>query len=304
MISHALHASRPDVRMGRIKLLETDLRKFEKSPSYYPNWLEHTKLRLAYENQMLEAVGGRAALVEMEVGGWIGSHQIHKVNKSNASGNVVSVEIQYMSDSNQYGREWSDGKGPRLLKMLYNVERLKASVYRAPTPEEKAAFLEAVKIAKKERAATAPKGVPLINPTDADAERLQDALNNEAKAAHCESHLRRYGKDYADQFKPSTVCRIKQATYSAASKGSYAQAETRGLCRNMKMEPRATNMWNSQAVENAKLRGPKVCEIRTTGSDGMDYGARRVIVITDKPQKPLPAAVWESAPAQAELVTA
>ena len=300
VIANALYKSTPAVRMGRIKELETELRRFERSPSHYPNWIEHAKLRLAYENQMLEAVGGRASLVEMEAGGWIGSHQIQKVNKSNASGNVVSVEIQYMSDCNQYGRPWSDGKGSRLLKMLYNVERLKASVYRAPTPEEKAAFLEAQKVAKKERAATAPKAPPLINPTVEDAERLQAALNAHALADHCARHLKAYGRDYADQFKPSTVCLAEQAYYSARSKGSYASAETRGVMGNAELE-QAISYCNYKPVS----QGVKFCEVRTTRGDGSDYGARRVIVLTDKPQKPLPKEVWEPIAAPTtELVTA
>jgi len=40
-----------------------------------------------------------------------------------------------------------------------------------------------------------------------------------------------------------------------------------------------------------KQNGPAVCEVRSTS--GENYMARRVIILTDKPQKPLPAAVWE-----------
>lgn len=45
---------------------------------------------------------------------------------------------------------------------------------------------------------------------------------------------------------------------------------------------------------NEKLReqfGREVCQVRATS--GGNYMADRVIVLTDKPQKPLPAAVWE-----------
>ena len=55
--------------------------------------INHLKLRLAYENQMLEAQGGRAAHVEMIAGGWIGSKQVQKVNKSSATGRVTSVTV-------------------------------------------------------------------------------------------------------------------------------------------------------------------------------------------------------------------
>ena len=207
VISHALHKYSPEVRMGRIKTLEAELRKaksdLESCAKHYRNmvkfsaledpeqktrlvlhyvgststwerylhpraatleseywrtnetslyslmtyeldpitgaeacalyfsdhgepkdstqWSRHLELRLAYENQMLEAQGGRAAFVEMEAGGFVGKHQITKVTKSPATGRVVSVEVEHMSETNQYGREWSDGKGPRMLKTLINI---------------------------------------------------------------------------------------------------------------------------------------------------------------------------------------
>jgi hypothetical protein len=186
--------------------------------------------------------------------------------------------------------------------MLYNIERLPSTAYRPPTEEERAAFQATTEAARKGKAAAAKEkrdageNCPLINPTDADAERLQAALNAAKFAEHCESNKRRYGRDYADQFKPSTICRTTQARYSAVSKGSYARAETRGICANAAIEPRFSNMWTQRSADEAKARGPKICEVRTTDSDGSDYGARRVIILTDKPQKPLPAKVWQPLP--------
>ncbi len=388
VISHALYNSTPAVRMGRIKEIEAEIRKAEKSRAEYDNtrnlwlkcqamedpekqailaarlayfthgdyehprtkrvrylydlmkpsneehaadvttaaeacalylakhgplapegeWLTHNRLRLAYEHQMLEAQGSRAAFVEMEAGGFLGSHQIQKVNKSPATGRVVSVEIKYTATADRWGNEFKDG--PREVCQLINVERSKADIYTPPTDEQRAQFAERMKDAKKAKADKAKakrdagENCPLINPTDADAERLQAALNAAKFAEHCESHKRRYGRDYAEEFKPSTVCRITQARYSAVSKGSFAQAETRGLCADAKLEPRASNMWTSNAKAEAEARGPKICEIRTTHSDGSDYGARRVIILTDKPQKPLPAKVWQpyAPPAPAETL--
>ena len=43
-----------------------------------------------------------------------------------------------------------------------------------------------------------------------------------------------------------------------------------------------------------------MCKIRITQGDGSDYGAKRVIVLTDKPQKPLPAAVWQKMESEVE----
>lgn len=285
VISHALYVSRPDVRMGRIKTIEADLRRMTPDSE----WHTHLSLRLAYENQMLEAQGGRAAHVEMIAGGFIGNHQIEKVNKSSVTGRVVSVAVKQRTHGrDRWGNE--DAKAPEFRLAQIDTERLPADAYSAPTEEELAAFIAE----RKAKKAAAPKveTIPLVNPTDDDAERLQALLNERAKAEHCEIHLRRYGNDYASEFKPSTVCRITQAVYSAASKGSYARAETRGLCRNAQIEPRASNMYSSAEVAARKERGQKVCEVRTTSGDGSDYGARRVIVLTDKPQKPFPASVW------------
>ena len=233
VISHALHKSSPEVRMGRIKVIEAEIRREEKSRDEYNskrwNWLQcsammpgdeqdqmaaklaycdihgnykhprtgrisylydflgaddresdpltgaeicalylskhgelgaegpclrHLRQRLAYEHQMLEAQGTRAAMVEMEVGGWIAGHQIHKVTKSPATGRVVSVELQHMSETNQWGYPWSDGKGPRMLKTLVKVERMSADAYRPPTDEERETFkasIDGKKQAAKEK---------------------------------------------------------------------------------------------------------------------------------------------------------
>lgn len=303
VIGNALYKSTPGVRMGRIKTIETELRgllsrwncpREQITQQSALDWIAHLELRLAYENQMLEAQGGRAAHVEMVPGGFIGQRQIQKVNKSHVTGRVVSVLVRdnHASSVNRWGNPWPDGVA-KILSHTIETERLPVNAYRAPTAEELAAF----EIAKKARKAAAPtkEVCPLINPTDADAERLQAELNARALSSHCRRHLKAYGKDYADSFKLSTVCRIVQATYSAASSGSYARAETRGLCKGVEIEPQSSNMWSSSAKSEAERRGPALCKIRITQSNGSDYGAKRVIILTDKPQKPLPASVWEKA---------
>lgn len=387
VISHALYKSRPDVRMGRIKVLEAELRKHEKDrgewcktwrdfkklslmtdpekqnelvrhylghychTSYnfkhprpetvtndhikengsslytlmgmvqsgygssditgaeacamwfaeYPNepkqddcWTEHYKLRLAYENQMLEAQGGRAAHVEMIAGGFIGSHQVQRVNKSPATGRVVSVMVKERTHGkDRWGND--DPKAPEFRLVQIDTERLPADAYRAPTDDELAAFNAEQKQAKaRAKEARAKTAIPLINPTEADAERLQAIWNERAKARHCAAYLKEYGRDYADDFKPATVTKIKQETYSANSKGSYARAETRGLRRDAHLAPRESNMYNEAQAKRDKEQGPAVCNIRITyGGDGQ-FTPRSVIVLTDKPQKPLPAAVWKA----------
>ncbi len=283
VIRHALYVSTPGVRMGRIKVLEAELRRLEnREDARGIEWANHTRLRLAYENQMLEAQGGRAAHVEMIPGGFIGKHQIYKVNRSTATGRVVSVAVKQPT----HGRDiWGNEKAglPEFRLVTVNTERLPADAYTAPTEEELAAFTAERKAEKAARPVT--KSL-LINPTDADAERLQ-AIWNERKRLQLEEHKKKHG--WAPDFVPMVVCRIKQETYSAASKSaSYARAETRGLCRNGEIEPRFSNMWTQHGADEKKRRGPKVCEIRVTWKDS----ANIVIVLTDKPQKPFPAEVW------------
>ena len=269
VISNALHRASPSVRLGRIKELELAIARYAGYPAHYSEILEHLKLRLAYENQMIEAQGGRAACVEMEVGGWLGSHQISKITRSPVTKLVVSVELKYMSDSNQYGRPWSDGKGSRLVSMLYNIERLPAGAYRPPTEEERAEYADKVTAAKKEKAtaakakAAAGENCPLINPTDADADKLQSIWN----AANPPS---RWDSDK----EPKQVQRMTQAQYSANSGGSYARCETVVICEDG-TEHRTRYGYNITRQSVFKVR---------------KYSGR-VIIITDKPQKPLP---WEA----------
>lgn len=301
VISNALHKASASVRLGRIKELELAIARYEGYPAHYGEMLAHLKLRLAYENQMIEAQGGRAACVEMEPGGFIGSHQIHKVTRSPVTGQVVSVELRYMSECNQYGSPWRDGKGARMLSMLYNIERLPANAYRAPTDEERAEFDGALKAKRKANAAAAKakaskgENCPLVNPTDEDAERLQAIWNERAQEAHAD-HLRRNG--YASEFIPAQVKRMTQDRYSYLSSGR-GHMETTAICGNG--EKQALNTYSRQ--DERKKQGPAVCKVRTGYNTGW-HTPRSVIILTDKPQKALPAKVWQpyTPPAPAEAL--
>lgn len=383
VISHALYRSGPGVRMGRIKELEAELRKCEKSWSEYAEkyanwqtvekltdpehqrklahllagddyrsqdytmpdgragslyrllnpldienapaaitpqeaaalwlaahqeptgetrWTIHLKLRIAYESQMLEAQGGRAAHVEMIPGGFFGKHQVQKVNKSTATGRVVSVNVYAPTHASydRKGNAYNDETNPRPLTIhTVNVERMPADSYRPPTDEELAAF-HAAKAAAK---AAAPKRAvpPLINPTEADAERLQGIWNARAQARHAVALANR--KTYGE-FKPAAVVKISQATYSAASKGSYARAETRALHANAELADRDSNMYCQEESDRRKRLGPELCYIRQTSGGSDWHTPQSVIVLHDKPQKPLPPAVWTVPAAQPEFALA
>lgn len=346
VISHAPYKSRPDVRMGRIKTLEAELRKCRASQEEYRklwadfktlaslegerqtqealkycgsrhvwanylhpraaelpegeyyktnetslysllsherypitgaeavalffsnhsesepenDWTEHLTLRLAYESQMLEAQGGRAAAVEMVPGGKLGGMLILKVNKSAVTGRVTSVSVLRpvklqgwtYRGKNIANTEWSEHQ--------IDTERLSPSAYQPPTEEDLAA-LEAVR-EKIKGAAPKKAACPLINPTDEDAERLQAIWN---------AHLR-------EGYKPSTVERITQAQYSANSGGSYAACEAQALTGG-------GFPTSSHYMSNDKQEFPTVAKVRVHG--------RRVLILTDKPQKPFPASVWK-----------
>ena len=336
VISNALHKAAPGVRMGRIKKLETELRKSEKNAAEYAilykrwqgvradqdqehaqksavmlanyfghgygykhprpegrgdyerehgtslydlltskidpitaqeaaalwlegrrshsdlvrhsRWLNHYKLRLAYENQMLASVGGRAAFVEMEPGGWVGNKQIQRVNKSPVTGRVVSVKI--WGNSTGYTKESGYKiEETRPCLMSLNVERLKSEIYRPPTDEEREAFIQA----KKDKKKAAPK-VSFINPTLEDAERLQAQLNTDAATSD-------KGKNYPR--KPGAVYQCTQIKFSKM----YKDYKT------------------TRVLDSVKIR------VRVGSWSSVDS----VVMLTDKPQKAIPATFWKVA---------
>lgn len=179
-------------------------------------WLNHYRLRLAYENQMLEAQGGRAAFVEMEPGGFIGRHQIQKVNKSPATGRVVSVQVWgetrcFWKDTNYKQEE------TRAVLINLNIERLKAEVYRPPTEEERAAFVAAKKEKKKDQA---ENGAKLLNPTLEAARQIQNQMNAEAAEADKNANYPR---------KAGEVEEMTQARFSGMYKDYRTLREYRGI---------------------------------------------------------------------------
>lgn len=250
--------------------------------SYSARWTAHFELRLSYERAMLENEGGSAAAVEMEVGGFIragrrtgsvftdvpgGWMQIHGITKSPATGRVSSVKVM--------GLVGCSNPVPGLVSI--KVGRLGDDAYRAPTDEERAAF-KASQAEQKAELTAKRKANPLpqlVNPTAADAERLQALWNAEA------SDRARRAKAY-DLPEDSQVLRLTQAEYSARSKGSYSHYETAEVSERLRILRRGDHAGRVTAFK-----------IRTGPSGGSSlYRARRVVVITDKPQRAIP---WESA---------
>lgn len=259
VIANALYKSTIRVRLGRIKKLELELNRFKQSPEYYGRWIGHTELRLAYEKQMADAEGGRAAELNIEPGGLYAGRLVVQVNKSSATGNVVSLRAL---------RKVGDTFEP--VARLIDIERDTAGSYQEPTEETLAALAEF----KKARAAASKKanaGKPkLINPTREDAERLQKIWNDDA-AKH--------------KAKPAEVVEMTQAQYSARAAGSY------GPCSTIVISEKGLNQrWRNNGTH-------KIFKVRQMDSPGFN-SPDRVVILTDKPQKPLPWAAMEQAGAE------
>ncbi len=189
---------------------------------------------------------------------------------------------------------------PGLVKV--DVERFGADRYRAPTDEEREQF-KAEQAAQKKAKAAKRKANPapkLINPTDEDAAKLQ-AIWNARATESVRDYNKRQGFDAATD-NPQEVLRVTQAQYSARSKGSYASFQTISVMANGLRD-------DSRSGRTTTRTAPIAFKVRKAYASGSGYtrAADRVIVITDKPQKPLPLD-WanldrkdeETAPAVAE----
>ena len=259
VIGNALHRADARTRRGRILTIEADMRRASEGG----RWHQHLQHRLNYENAMLAAEGGKVAEVEIVPGGFIGNHQILKVNRSPVTKRVVSVNINASWGFVKINgsRAYVDHGG------VLNIERLGEDAYRAPTPEELAEFNDKQKEAKQASKATGKTAPSLINPTMEDAQKLQDIWN----AGQPED-------------RKSKIAVMTQDQYSVRSKGSYAIASTVDLT-----ERGRAYYQNYNGIEFAGHTA--VCKVRKTSAGTGLYAANRVIVISDKPQKPLP---WEA----------
>lgn len=265
VISSALYKSSAKVRRSRILRLEAEQRRCQAGG----RWHAHYDLRLGYEKAMLAEEGGMVAEADIIPGGFFGGFQVERVNKSPATGRVVSVGAYGPHDY----RKNEDGT-PKIVMRSFNIERLGADAYRAPTDEELAAFKVKQAEAKAKRKAATPKAPRLINPTDADAERLQAIWNT-----------RKRSED------PREVLRITQAQYSANSKGAYSRCETVEVSEQLRIR-------RSNAMGRETAGRVTVFKVR--------YAGGRVIIITDKPQKPIPfetaADVLETMPSREKML--
>jgi hypothetical protein len=329
VISHAMHQSRADVRHRRIKGLESELRiaeaditprnivegvehviaycgqeyadkghdcvgifglgraahprSFRKATGVITSdhsrrIMAHIRLRIDYEKQMLAAQGGTMAdVVEMEPCGFYGNMQIQKVTKDRA-GRVSKV---YFIGPHPYK------EGVQSLHAI-SAERMNPDGYRAPTDAEREAWKATQKAAK----AGKPKAPPLINPTMAEAVKLQTAWNEARAQARRESHIRQgYGPTNSHCMAEITSAlavvprEMTQEQYTARATGDYGPCKTLEIAAD----------W--EYVRRGHLRRESCAfrvRVMSASSDGF-YNAPHVVIITDKPQAAFPVRVAEVA---------
>lgn len=259
---------------------------------YGQRWAKHYCFRLEFERAMLAEEGGAADDTDMVPGGWLlggspeyciehaprGWNQIQRVHKSPTTGKVTSVQV--------WGIKQPGNGEPEKKLVRIKVERMAADRYRAPTADELAAFEKEQKATKKAKKSNGPKQLALVNPTDEEAAALQTLWNERAKALH------------GDKAETAEVVRMTQQRYSAYSKGSYARCETRTLHAGGYLARQSSNMYSRNGRNYDKAIGQPNCKIRVATTSGW-HAPDRVIVLTDKPQKPLPIE-WDADPFQVD----
>ena len=129
----------------------------------------------------------------------------------------------------------------------------------------------------KPRRASKNVQAPLINLSTEEANRLQAKWNATAKEKH--------GSKVLGEMQDSAVYTCTQAHFSQFSKGSYSDLNT------IELDKFGNKVWSSYKGKSAE----PVCRIRSTPNNNGVYTANRVIVITDKPSKPLPIE-WDAVP--------
>lgn len=217
-------------------------------------YIEHLKNRLIYENAMLENEGGRVSDADMEVGGWIHGGRTGTWLEDNPGGWQQILKVS---------------KSPK-TKRVTSVKVL--GVYRSAVSGQRPGLvtINVERMAadkykppgegdkKKALETLASMKTPaaeaqLINPTMEDAKKLQDRWNAEALAT---------GKTT----RKVEVCEMTQDEFSRDLKHEYV------FIRAVKI-------------------GETIVKLRLKRGGGYyDYhAALQVIVLTDKPQKPLPA---------------
>lgn len=126
-------------------------------------------------------------------------------------------------------------------------------------------------VVKERKKSTKPKPAPLVNPTEDEAETLQALWNEQAIAKR--------SRIISGSLKVKGIQTMEQAKFSTNSKGEYSKYEV------IELDEDGNKIWHS-----CRGNSPEpVCRIRVNGKNGGGlHSPESIIVLTDKPQKPLP----------------
>jgi len=232
---------------------------------YTARWINHILNRLAYERSELGEVNRfEGELTATQIQAFTREHGAHKPKANKQD------DLWLLSSSVALPLHIANGK-ELLLSNSKWCDLMQASGYEVTS-------------AKPRRKST-KKIVPLINPTKEEAERLQALWNTNAQASK--------GHTTLGGIKPSSIRIMKQAVFSANSKGDYSPFNT------IELDSQGNKVWHSYKGASAEA----VCRIRTGSGGGSIYSPASIIVLEDKLAKTLPIEWTDTAIPAEELQT-
>ena len=227
-----------------------DFHDYQASNPYTLRWINHILNRLAFERCELGDVARyTGALTAVILQAFAREHGAHKP-KATQDGEKWTIQSTV-----DLPAHIANGKTSTLYPEAW-AELMHASGYEVPTP--------------KPRRRSTKTQVPLINPSKEEAEKLQAIWNAKALEKHNGVTL--------GGVTPSDIRAMSQAKFSANSKGSYSAFST------IELDLNGNKVWSSYKGKTAE----PVCRIRTGSGGGSIYSPASIIVIEDKPSRPLP----------------
>jgi hypothetical protein len=253
----------------RTRNLERSRRNLE-SPRLR-RWIEHTLNRLAYERALLGDVArydGEVTPVILQTFARTQGADKPKATKGDADSLILESGLPLPAhivgtDESRLTLELSSDEWRDLMQ---------SAGYEVP--------------AKKKRRTNPNRvpAVPLVNPTEEEAARLQALWNDDgrrvaARYSHCNS------EDWT-----ANVRDMSQAVYSRNSGTDYAP------CKTIEIDARGRRVWTHWRSFKEEKTAEPVARIRIGPGSSQVKGAVSVVRITDKPAKALPID-WEAAAA-------
>lgn len=228
---------------------------------YQSRWTNHILNRLGYERSALGNVplfAGNLTAAILQT--FARTHGAHKP-KAAKTGDVWTISSSVLLPAHIAEGDTATRTADQWCEFMQSVG------YTVPTPTP--------------RKAAAYKLPPLINPTLEQAQEIQEMWNKAAFDKYARLYPNR------EHFKMNAAKHVTQAAYSERSKGSYSlyDAIELDVDGNARMRQRGTEF-------------VAVCRVRVGHQGGSLYAPRPILVLSDKPTKPLPIEL--KAPVEAE----